>query len=85
MKHDQPNTAQPIQARRLGPLSARGMMIALHSSARVESRRIPPQKGELIRSAAKHKAIMRITAIIDAMLIRYRIMKSSAGSLAASP
>ena len=85
MKHGHPNTAQPIQARRLGPLSARDIKIALHSTARVVSRMIPPQKTELIRSAAKLKAMMRMGAIIDAMPNRKRITRPSVDSLAVSP
>jgi hypothetical protein len=46
---------------------------------------IPPQKTELIRSAAKLKAMMRMAAIIDAMLNRKRITRPSVGSLAVSP
>ena len=85
MKQGHPNTAQPIQARRLGPLSARDMKIAPHSRARVVSRMIPPLKTELIRSAAKLKAMMRMAAIIDAMLNRKRITRPSVGSVAESP
>jgi hypothetical protein len=46
---------------------------------------IPPQKAELIRSAAQLKAMMRMAAIIDAMLNRKRITRPSVGSLAVSP
>jgi hypothetical protein len=73
MKHGHPNTAQPIQAKRLGPLSAKDMKFAPHSRARVVNRMIPPKKTELIRSEAKLKAIMTMAAIIEAMLNRKRI------------
>jgi hypothetical protein len=60
--------------------------IPCHISGRF---RIPCNKnlpgGEYFLSAAKLKAMMRMAAIIDAMLNRKRITGPSVGSLAVSP